>query len=88
MCRPAFVDHGGKAAAWSTAIQGDLDHDGKVLARIKQLWDTQEVGSGLIMFLIWWSLPQAQALASERNPEQGEFGTHTRLLWAAAMATQ
>ena len=66
------MDKGGRGAAWTTAVQGDLDHSGEAFAKMLQLWDSQE----------------AWTVYSSLNPDHGEFGTHTRLLWAAAKATQ
>ena len=70
--RAAFVDKEGKANAWTTVVQGDLDPYGEAFAYMHKLWDSEE----------------AQMVYALLNPDQGEFGTHARLLWAAAKATQ
>ena len=71
-CRPAFVDKEGRGNAWTTVVQGDLDPSGEVFANMRKLWDSEE----------------ARRVYASLNPGQGEFGTHARLLWAAAKATQ
>ena len=71
-CRPAFVDKEGRGNAWTTVVQGDLDPSGGVFANMRKLWDSEE----------------ARRVYASLNPGQGEFGTHARLLWAAAKATQ
>ena len=70
--RPAFVDKEGREAAWTTAVQGDLDPAGEVFANMRKLWNSEE----------------ARTVYASLNPDHGEFGTHTRLLWAAAKASQ
>ena len=72
LCRSAFVDKEGSEAAWTTAVQGDLDPSGKAFAEMLKLWDSEE----------------ARTVHASLNPDHGEFGTHTRLLWAAAKASQ
>ena len=71
-CRAAFVDKEGRGNAWTTVVQGDLDPSGEVFANMRKLWDSEE----------------ARRVYASLNPGQGEFGTHARLLWAAAKATQ
>ena len=70
--RSAFVDKEGREAAWTTAVQGDLDHSREAFAKMLKFWDSEE----------------ARTVYSSLNPDHGEYGTHTRLLWAAAKATQ
>ena len=71
-CRAAFVDKEGGGNAWTTVVQGDLDPSGEIFAKMLKLWDSKE----------------ARAVYASLNPDQGEFGTHARLLWAAGKATQ
>ena len=35
-----------------------------------------------------WLSKEAREVYTSLNPDHGEFGTHTRLLWAAAKASQ
>ena len=70
--RSAFVDKEGREAAWTTAVQGDLDPSGEAFAKMLNFWDSEE----------------ARTVYNSLNPDHGEFGTHTRLLWAAAKASQ
>ena len=66
------MDKEGRGDAWTTAVQGDLDPSGEVFAKMHELWLSEE----------------AREVYSSLNPDHGEFGTHTRLLWAAAKASQ
>ena len=66
------MDKEGRGDAWTTAVQGDLDPSGEVFAKMHQLWLSEE----------------AREVYASLNPDHGEFGTHTRLLWAAAKASQ
>ena len=66
------MDKEGREAAWTTAVQGDLDHSREAFAKMLKFWDSEE----------------ARTVYSSLNPDHGEYGTHTRLLWAAAKATQ
>ena len=38
--------------------------------------------------LNFWDSEEARTVYNSLNPDHGEFGTHTRLLWAAAKASQ
>ena len=62
------MDKEGREAAWTTAVQGDLDPSGEVFAKMVNLWKSLE----------------AETVSTSLNPEHGEFGSHIRLLWAAA----
>ena len=53
-------------------MQGDLDTFGEAFANMRKLWDSKE----------------AQRVYASMNPDHGEFGTHMRLLWAAAKASK
>ena len=66
------MDKEGRGDAWTTAVQGDLDPSGEVFAKMHKLWLSEE----------------AREVYASLNPDHGEFGTHTRLLWAAAKASQ
>ena len=66
------MDKEGRGNAWTTAVQGDLDPSGEVFAKMHKLWFSEE----------------AREVYASLNPNHGEFGTHTRLLWAAAKASQ
>ena len=66
------MDKEGRGDAWTTAVQGDLDPSGEVFANMHKLWLSEE----------------AREVYASLNPGHGEFGTHTRLLWAAAKASQ
>ena len=66
------MDKEGRGDAWTTAVQGDLDPSGEVFAKMRKLWLSEE----------------AREVYASLNPGHGEFGTHTRLLWAAAKASQ
>ena len=66
------MDKEGRGNAWTTVVQGDLDPSGEVFANMRKLWNSEE----------------ARAVYDSLNPDHGEFGTHTRLLWAAAKASQ
>ena len=66
------MDKEGREAAWTTAVQGDLDPSGEVFAKMVNLWKSLE----------------AETVSTSLNPEHGEFGSHIRLLWAAAKASQ
>lgn len=70
--RSAFVDKEGRENAWTTAVQGDLDPSGEFFANMRKIWHSDE----------------ARTASASLNPDHGEFGTHTRLLWAAAKASQ
>ena len=66
------MDKEGRGNAWTTVVQGDLDSSGEIFAIMRKLWNSEEAG----------------AVYDSLNPDHGEFGTHTRLLWAAAKASQ
>ena len=66
------MDKEGREAAWTTAVQGDLDPSGEVFSKMANLWKSLE----------------AETVSTSLNPEHGEFGSHIRLLWAAAKASQ
>ena len=70
--RTAFLDREGKGSAWTTAVQGDLDQSGEVFAKMRKLWQSEE----------------AKTMYASLNPDHGEFGTHSRLLWSAAKASE
>ena len=66
------MDKEGRENAWTTAVQGDLDPSGEFFANMRKIWHSDE----------------ARTASASLNPDHGEFGTHTRLLWAAAKASQ
>ena len=66
------MDREGKGDAWTTAVRGDLDRSGEVFAKMQKLWRSKE----------------AKTIYASLNPDHGEFGTHSRLLWAAAKASE
>ena len=66
------MDREGKGDAWTTAVQGDLDQSGEVFAKMRKLWQSEE----------------AKTMYASLNPDHGEFGTHSRLLWSAAKASE
>ena len=66
------MDSEGNGDAWTTAVQGDLDQSGEVFAKMRNLWQSEE----------------AKTMYASLNPDHGEFGTHSRLLWSAAKASE
>ena len=66
------MDKEGREYAWTTAVQGDLDPSGEAFANMRKLWNSEE----------------AREVYASLNPDHSEYGTHTRLLWAAAKASQ